>query len=906
MQKILLFFSAMLCGVLAMAQGSVAYDNCPSNGATPGNLEIPSTINPDGSGFQLNIPADATYDSYVFMFENPNDILPQSTFGPGGPRILDINTTGLFDPSAHGLGVGDQVCVVGFSYNLADLQSFIDSFTPGSACCSTLTFVGIDCSTFPDGSSVTDIGSVFSTFGLTDIAVADLNGALNLLGSLGCPAAPCYASSAAQCMTIEAAAVPCTSYAGGPYSDQDIDVAPCEAGASISAPYAAWYNEVYYTEVQAGGNYTFSICDGYDATAWGGEAFITAILNGTPNAGVIEGGTVLGTAVGCEITFTATEAGTVFFTLTTEDGCGTDIAQIDNGVPTITTNSGTSCGVCGDGECTSDEGYPNCPDDCPCSTDPVYVDFDDAGQAFVSEAAALYCEGSFTGVEAAALLVPLATFGDAVSAYTLGNEDAMTFVDLDADGNIITVTEVSAANIAFLYVTQEALDASGGSTTVTFTADDGACSGSLTIDWTAFGEIDIAAACTTAPTCEASYGTVLFEGATSICEGGELAPICLDGDNTSAEYGSVIVLTIPPSLQIVGLGAACEATSLEGLPAGDYIAHPFNILLADTTTLVDALMAGATGVDVADMIAAGQLCAALDVAGVPFTILAANDPACNPNTAPTAADIEVTSNPNSNIFIIDLSMYASDAEGGVLTYMVEQPAMGGSVEYDAATGLVTITIADGYSGNIEINYSVSDGEFTTTATLTLSVEATVDVSLIRLSGTPLNNGNLIEWATATEINNDYFTIHRSTDGVNYSAIATVKGNGNSNTIRSYSHLDKTAATMTYYRLSQTDFDGSVQVVGNVVVRRNSMGLNIVSLEPNPVKDIAQLSFTAIDNSAIQLSIHDATGKVVDSQSLTAVAGNNNFTLQMSNFASGLYFVTLSNNANTVTTKLIKQ
>ncbi|WP_424964013.1 T9SS type A sorting domain-containing protein [Ekhidna sp.] len=66
----------------------------------------------------------------------------------------------------------------------------------------------------------------------------------------------------------------------------------------------------------------------------------------------------------------------------------------------------------------------------------------------------------------------------------------------------------------------------------------------------------------------------------------------------------------------------------------------------------------------------------------------------------------------------------------------------------------------------------------------------------------------INWATATEINNDYFSIERSEDGVNYYEIGKVNGNGDSNQEITYSFTDKfVLAPVEYYRLKQVDFDG---------------------------------------------------------------------------------------------------
>ena len=75
---------------------------------------------------------------------------------------------------------------------------------------------------------------------------------------------------------------------------------------------------------------------------------------------------------------------------------------------------------------------------------------------------------------------------------------------------------------------------------------------------------------------------------------------------------------------------------------------------------------------------------------------------------------------------------------------------------------------------------------------------------------------LCTWATASETNNNYFNVERSEDAVNFENIGTVKGAGNSNTIRNYQFIDNISRHLhispsppfLYYRLRQTDFDGS--------------------------------------------------------------------------------------------------
>lgn len=79
-------------------------------------------------------------------------------------------------------------------------------------------------------------------------------------------------------------------------------------------------------------------------------------------------------------------------------------------------------------------------------------------------------------------------------------------------------------------------------------------------------------------------------------------------------------------------------------------------------------------------------------------------------------------------------------------------------------------------------------------------------------------GNQIEWVTASERNNDFFLLERSTDGVNWNFIDKIKGAGNSSSIKKYTSIDyEYKNSINYYRLSQIDFDGTFTEFGIIVI-----------------------------------------------------------------------------------------
>jgi hypothetical protein len=90
------------------------------------------------------------------------------------------------------------------------------------------------------------------------------------------------------------------------------------------------------------------------------------------------------------------------------------------------------------------------------------------------------------------------------------------------------------------------------------------------------------------------------------------------------------------------------------------------------------------------------------------------------------------------------------------------------------------------------------------------------VELLYFNNSVASDHVILNWATSSETNNDFFTIERSTDGVSYEVIATISGAGNSNSILTYHFSDENPITETsYYRLKQTDFDGKFEYVSTI-------------------------------------------------------------------------------------------
>ena len=148
----------------------------------------------------------------------------------------------------------------------------------------------------------------------------------------------------------------------------------------------------------------------------------------------------------------------------------------------------------------------------------------------------------------------------------------------------------------------------------------------------------------------------------------------------------------------------------------------------------------------------------------------------------------------------------------------------------------------------------------------------------------------LAWTTASEVNNAYFDVERSLDGVAFTKLSRVAGQGTKTTVTTYSFVDQNGgAALTYYRLRQVDLDGAATYspVRTVSLGGASAALQ-ASLYPNPAQASTTLDLSALPAAAsYQVQVLDATGRQVQR---LAVAGGQAQALDLNPLAPGLLTV----------------
>jgi hypothetical protein len=160
----------------------------------------------------------------------------------------------------------------------------------------------------------------------------------------------------------------------------------------------------------------------------------------------------------------------------------------------------------------------------------------------------------------------------------------------------------------------------------------------------------------------------------------------------------------------------------------------------------------------------------------------------------------------------------------------------------------------------------------------------------------------LQWVTASENNNSFFTVERSSDSKTFEPVEKINGAGNSAQTLYYSVLDNNPLPgISYYRLRQTDFDGSSELSDIIAV--NISDETIINVVPNPASDFINIIFSESaqqGNNIIELI--DAKGAVVASQIKSLSHGDNFLKLELTNFNKGIYAVKITSASGATTVR----
>jgi hypothetical protein len=203
---------------------------------------------------------------------------------------------------------------------------------------------------------------------------------------------------------------------------------------------------------------------------------------------------------------------------------------------------------------------------------------------------------------------------------------------------------------------------------------------------------------------------------------------------------------------------------------------------------------------------------------------------------------------------------------------------------------------DGFSSSnynpldyLEIYAVGNDDGFSTARFGSLNNEVPLPIVLVKFEAECLHKTVCIKWETASEMSNDFFTVERSNDGVNWLIVGIIDGSGNSFQNLSYSLIDfQPINGVSYYRLKQTDFNGQFEYSNVLSVNCSKETIGNIVLYPNPVSN--ELIIDVAENkSVLHFEITNILGITIYKGKLESKT-----LLQTSSFHSGIYIIRFSN------------
>jgi choice-of-anchor A domain-containing protein len=222
----------------------------------------------------------------------------------------------------------------------------------------------------------------------------------------------------------------------------------------------------------------------------------------------------------------------------------------------------------------------------------------------------------------------------------------------------------------------------------------------------------------------------------------------------------------------------------------------------------------------------------------------------------------------------------------------------GSAPNDTVYATFTYTVTDN-SGN----------ESVSAATYTIPVVpggTALGVKLESFSGSAVAGNAVLNWRTASEINNDHFDVERSTDGRSFTTVTSIKGNRTTGSAHNYTYTDALVANTVYYRLRQVDADGTATNSNIITIKTNDLSDRASAVYPNPFTDRLNILLVSEKEETVQLTVTDVTGKQLISQSVRTTAGQQLIGIDNAvSLPAGLYLLQVQKENGTENFRIVK-
>lgn len=188
------------------------------------------------------------------------------------------------------------------------------------------------------------------------------------------------------------------------------------------------------------------------------------------------------------------------------------------------------------------------------------------------------------------------------------------------------------------------------------------------------------------------------------------------------------------------------------------------------------------------------------------------------------------------------------------------------------------------------------------ASLRITGSTGLPVELITFDALYDGKAVVLNWSTASEINNDFFTVEKTTNGIDFALVAKIKGAGNSSTLMHYHSVDDNPFPgISAYRLRQTDFDGKYEFSRMVAVNNNHKSkVEIIFINKDAEDGSIDYLINTSGGKTFNMEVFDLLGKTVISQFNIESAGR----IDIGKLTHGIYVCRVSDADNSAIKKFV--
>lgn len=224
-----------------------------------------------------------------------------------------------------------------------------------------------------------------------------------------------------------------------------------------------------------------------------------------------------------------------------------------------------------------------------------------------------------------------------------------------------------------------------------------------------------------------------------------------------------------------------------------------------------------------------------------------------------------------------------------------------SADFTVSAGECIFLVVDGFAGD-QCDYSYTLNNVTGGCNL-----VSLPINLLQFNAELIEQNKVnLTWTTLSEENNSHFTIEKSLDGEKYAFLSNFKGAGNSTEIHQYNAIDYNPYEGTsYYRLSQTDFNGKSESYGIVAINNNNTISELVVV-PNPTVGNANIMYQAGTSGLYSVAIYDLAGRKLSSKTVNVHKGTNQTPIDTFHLPAGMYFTVISNESTQQNARFVKE